>query len=87
MKIDTNVIQDFFGKPSSGHLNSTKALSNNDADASLRVNYAFLIDKAMQTPDTEANAVQQAQELLQSGQLESPENIQKTAENITKFGI
>lgn len=87
MKIETNGIQDFLGKSPPKQLNSAGALSNNDADASLRANYASLIDEATQIPDTDTNTVQQAQQLLLSGQLESPENIRAAAENIITFGI
>jgi len=86
-KIDTNQIQDFLGKPSSKQSDSTKALPNNGADVSLQVNYASFIDKAKQTPQTDTEAVQRAQELLLSGELESPENIRAAAENIIRFGI
>ena len=87
MKIDTDGIQDFLEKSSSRQLSSPRALSNNDADASLRVNYASLIDKAAQIQSTDTGTVQEAQELLLSGELESPENIQTAAENIVTFGI
>ena len=86
-KIDTNQIQDFLGKPSSKQSDSNKALPNNGADVSLQVNYASFIDKAKQTPQTDTEAVQRAQELLLSGELESPENIRAAAENIIRFGI
>jgi len=87
MKIDTNGIQDFVEKSASKQFGSSRTLSSNDADASLRVNYASLIDKAMELPDADANTVEQAQELLLSGKLESPENIREAAENIGTFGI
>ena len=87
MKIETNGIQDFLGKSPPNQLNSARALSNGDADASLQADYASLIDQATQIPHTDTSAVQQAQQLLLSGQLESPENIQAAAENIVKFGI
>lgn len=88
-KIDSNQIPDIL-KESSSKQNDTQrisATSEDGADASLQVNYDSLIEKAMQTPQADDGAVQQAQELLQSGQLESPENIQEAAENIIKFGI
>lgn len=87
MKIDVDGIQDFLEKSPSKQLNSPRAPSNNDPDASLQVDYASFIDEATQIPHTDANAVQRARELLLSGQLESPENIQAAAENIIKFGI
>ena len=87
MKIDTNGIQDFLDKSSSKQLSFSTAPSNNDADASLRVNYAPLIDEAMQITHTDTNTTQRAHELLLSGQLESDENTRAAAENIIKFGI
>ncbi|MHC4622272.1 MAG: hypothetical protein ACYS4W_00040 [Planctomycetota bacterium] len=87
MEIDVNGIQDFCENSSSRQLNPARALSDNKIDASLRVNYASLIDEAMQTPHADASTIQQAQELLLSGQLESPENIREAAENIIRFGI
>ena len=66
---------------------SAKNSSANDADASLQVDYAFLIEEAVQRPQSDSNLVQQAQQLLLSGQLESPENIRAAAANIATFGI
>ena len=87
MKIDTNQIQELLQKPSLSQPGSTKALPNNSADASLQVDFASLIDQANQTPQEDTEAVQRAQELLLSGQLDSPENIQAAAENIINLGI
>jgi len=87
MKIDTNQIQDILEKLSPRQQNSAKPLTNNDADVSLNVDYASLIDQATQIPQTDTNDVQQAQELLASGQLETPENVREAAENIINFGI
>ncbi|MHC4570556.1 MAG: hypothetical protein ACYS0C_00570 [Planctomycetota bacterium] len=87
MKIDTNQIQEILEKLSSRQPNSAKPLTNNDADASLQANFSSLIDEASQPTQTDTKAVQQAQKLLLSGQLETPENIRAAAENIIKFGI
>lgn len=87
MEIDINGIQDFLGKSSSKPLNCDRVPSNNDADALLRVNYAYLIDEATRIPDADSHAIEQAQELLESGELESLENIRAAAENITTLGI
>ncbi len=86
-KVDTNQIQGFLEKSSSRQPNSAAALTANDADVSVQVDYASFIDRAMQTPQTDTQAVQKAGELLLSGQLESPENIRKAAENIIDFSI
>ncbi len=86
-EVDTNQIRDFLEKSSSRPPNSAGALPNNDADVSVEVNYASLIDNAVQSPQTDTQAVQRAQELLLSGQLENPENVREAAENIVNFGI
>ena len=69
-------------QPSSG-----SAATNNDKDVSVQVNYASLIDQAMQATQADDDVVAAARELLLSGKLESPENIQAAAENIIMFGI
>ncbi len=86
-KIDTSQIQDLSEKLTSKQPNPTGAAQNNNTDVSLQLNYASFIDEAMQAPQTDTNAVRQAQELLASGQLESPENIRAAAENIVDLGI
>jgi hypothetical protein len=86
-KIDANQIPDILGKSSSKQPGSAKTPPNNEVDASLQVNYASLIEKAKQTSQTDPKAVQRAQELLSSGQLESPEKIRAAAEDIVMFGI
>ena len=85
-KIDTNqhLIESAL---SAGQSNNTSALPDNDADVSVQVNYADLIEKAIQQPQMDTQRVQQARDLLISGQLENPENIRNAAENIVKFGI
>ena len=85
-KIDTNQHPIEPGL-SAGQPNNAGALPNNDADVSVQVNYAFLIEKAIKQPQTDTQLVQRARDLLSSGQLENPENIRKAAENIVKFGI
>ena len=61
--------------------------NKNEEDVSLQVDYAPLIDKAMQTPQPDDTAVQQAKQLLLSGRLDTPENIRAAAENIIMFGV
>ncbi len=72
---------------SSGQPNSARALPDKDEDVSVQVNYASLIEKALQEPESDAQRVHKARELLLSGQLESPESIRQAAENIVKYGI
>ena len=86
-KIDTSQIQDILEKSSSGQPDSARAPSNIGADASLQLDCDSFIDRAMQAPQTDAEAVRQAQELLLSGELESQQNIRAAAENIVNLGI
>ena len=86
-KVDNNQIQNFLEKPSSRLPSSKPAVSGNDADVSVQVDYASFIDTAMQTPKTDSQVIEKARQLLLSGQLESPENIKQAAENIITFGI
>lgn len=100
-KINNNQIRDLLEELSPRQLNPGSAVPNNDTgvprtrkdafggptDVSVQVNYASLIDRAMQVSQTDADAVGAARELLLSGQLESPKNMRAAAENIIKFGI
>ncbi len=86
-KIDAHQIQDVLGRSTSQQASSAKALGDGGVDVSLQIDYASLVDKAMLTPQTDADVVQRASELLRSGQLESPENVRAAAENIVKFGV
>jgi len=86
-KVDTNQIQGFLEKSSSRQPNSTAALPDNDVDASIQVDYASFIDRAMQTPQTDSKAIKRARELLLSGQLESLKNIKRAAKNMIILGI
>ena len=87
-KIDNNKIRDILEKSSSPpQPEPAGTAANNEVDASLQVNYASLLEKANQIPQTDPDKVQRAEELLLSGQLESDENIQAAAENIITFGI
>ncbi len=72
---------------SNGQPNPPGALRGNDVDVSVQVNYASLVDKAMQPPKTDDQVVRQARELLLSGKLDSEDIIRGVAENILKYGI
>ena len=86
-KIDNSQIQDILGRSSAKQPESAKISSDSSADVSIRVEYASLINKAMQIQNSDTDAVEKAQRLLRSGQLESSQNIRAAAENIIEFGI
>ena len=72
---------------SAGQPNPPGAIRGNDVDVSIQVNYASLVDKAMQPPETDDQLVRQARELLLSGELDSEEIIRGAAEDILEYGI
>ena len=82
-KINNNRIPDILKESSSKQPQET----TNPASDSLQVDCEALIEKAAQLPENDADAIQRAQQLLLSDQLDSPQNIQAAAEKIVKFGI
>ncbi len=86
-KLNANQIQGFLEKSSSRQPNSAAALPDNDVDASVQVDYASFIDKAMQTQQTDSEAIERARGLLLSGELESMKYIKRVAKNIVTYGI
>ena len=85
-EINTNQPLFDSGMPA-GQPKSARAFADKDEDVSIHVNYASLIEKAVQQPEKDVQRIQKARELLLSGQLESPENTREAAENIIKYGI
>jgi len=67
--------------------NESSTGTTDAADATLRAEYASTIRKALESEQSDAQAVQEARESLISAQLDTYENIEQTAENILKFGI
>jgi arginine utilization protein RocB len=86
-KINNNQISNILKDSSSKQSNVSNAEANSQADASLQVSYGSLVEKAKQIPSEDVDAVERARQMLLSGELDSPENIRKAAENIAKFGI
>ena len=86
-KIDASQIQNFLENSPAGAPGQAKNVPSESADASLQVNYADLINGQAPAPEADAEIIQQAQELLSSGELESPQNIREAADNIVKLGI
>ena len=83
-----NINQPLFESGSSpGQANPARALPNSDADVSVQVDYASLIEQATQPPQEDAQLVEKARSLLLSGQLETLQNIREAAENMVKFGV
>ncbi|MHC4114898.1 MAG: hypothetical protein ACYSSL_06240 [Planctomycetota bacterium] len=86
-KIENNQVPDILKESSAMQSTPSNTSTKTGLDASLQVSYDSLIEQAKQIPSEDAGVVQQARELLLSGQLDSTENIQAAAETIVKFGI
>ncbi len=56
-------------------------------NADLRSDYDAIIARAIESEEINIQAVERAKSLLEAGQLDTPQNIQSTAENLLKFGI
>ena len=86
-KININQISDHFDGSSAGKSNRSKAVTSNQADYTLQIDNARLMEQAVSSQPTDTDAVQKARELIQSGQLDTPANIKEAAANIAKFGV
>ena len=65
------------------------ARPNTDSEAArCSIGSDVLLEKAMAASENnDSKAVQRARQLLLSGQLDTPKNIEKAAQNILKYGI
>ncbi len=86
-KIENNQVPDILKESSALQSSPSNIPAKTGLDASLQVSYDSLIEQAKQIPPEDAGVVQQARELLLSGQLDNPQNIRAAAENIVRFGI
>ena len=85
--IDRNQMAPLTGQPAPSNADPAAARPANDADAALHVRFGDLINQAKQSAEADSEAVCEARQLLNSGQLTSPENIASAARNILSFGI
>lgn len=85
--IHNNQVTNTMGSSALPHAEITDRRLTEQSDATAQVDFADLINQAMQAAQAEPDAVQEARELLQSGQLTSAENIRSAAVNIITFGI
>jgi hypothetical protein len=85
--ISNNHVAPIMGMNATPHADTMNRSEPNDLDATLQINFADMVNQALQATETDTDAVQKARELLQSNSLTTPENIQAAAENILKFGV
>ena len=86
-KIENYKVPDMPRESSPTQSGTANTPTKTELDASLQVSYDSLIEQAKQPPQEDADVVQQARQLLFSGQLDSTENILSAAEAIVNFGI
>ena len=86
-KVNNNKVSEILRDSPARQPNSPRSSADNNADALLHVSHELLAEKAQQEPAEDVKAVERARQLLSSGQLCTPENIHKAAENILKLGI
>lgn len=86
-KINTDQIRDMADQPAGRPPEAAKLPSGNLIDASLHVDYASLVDKAMQIPETHPGAVEEAKLLILSGKLDTLDSARDAARSILEFGL
>jgi hypothetical protein len=85
--IDTSQMNPLLGNTPLQSVDPAKSRPTNDLDATLQVSFADLIEKAKQPLAADTESVQEAKQLLLSGELTSPENIRAAAQSMLDFGI
>ena len=84
--IDTNAIKDLMPKPTQSNGRGARS-SPDEVDATLQIQYATLRAEAAKGPQSDAEAVQRARELLLSGRLDKTETIREAAQDLLDFGV
>lgn len=85
--IDANRVGQIMGQASMPTPDPVNTRQTSQADAALHVSFGDLINQAKDSAQADAAAVEEARELLLSGKLTSPENVQAAAQNMLSFGV
>lgn len=85
--IDIHRIRDLHPKPIGKRDRSQESPDASSPDAALDVEYGGLIASALRFPQADEHAVERARELIDAGQLDTPDNIRAAAANIVQLGI
>jgi hypothetical protein len=86
-RVNTSQLQDILANAAAKQARNAEPAQNRSADASLQADYAALIKQAAATCADSRMLLHKAEELLNTGQLETPENISQAARNIAQFGV
>lgn len=85
--VGANQMQDVSGESPFKQPDTGKAVRKGSADAALQVRYASLINKAVQIPQTDGQAIKRARGLILSCELESYACFREAAENMVALGV
>ncbi|MFA5552970.1 MAG: hypothetical protein WCZ89_06395 [Phycisphaerae bacterium] len=86
-KIDKTHISELMAELTSKQPRSADKTDKNSLDASVQIDYASLIKKATEIPESNIDKIETARQLINSGLLESAENYKQAANNMLVFGI
>ena len=86
-KVNTSQLQDILANALAKEARNAEPGQSRPADASLQADYAALIKQAAAACSADNTNLQKVKELLDSGKLETPENIIQAARNIARFGV
>lgn len=85
--INTNQAKNMLGQNPIVNPDPAKTRSQDASDVALRVDFAELVEQAKQASETNADAVEEARQLLNSGRLTTPENVRSAARDMLDFGV
>jgi arginine utilization protein RocB len=85
-KVNLNQIHNISGELSHSRPGAVKTCDNAKS-CSPKIDFDQLVEQAKTASESDPEAVEKARKLLDSGELESQENILKAAENMIKYGI
>ena len=86
-KINNNSLSEVPNEVARHRSAPSKNTAGQQADASLQLTHNSLIEDAKQVQIQDQNAVAKARELIDTGQLDTGENIRAAAEAMVQFGI
>ncbi len=85
--INVNQVGHILGKTSVPNPDATNKHTQDDTDVTLHVSFADLITKAKESATADTAAVEEAKNLLLSGQLTNADNVRAAAEGMFLFGV
>jgi hypothetical protein len=86
-KVNTSQLQDILANALAKEARNTEPGQSRPADASLQADYAELIKQAAAACSDDNINLQKVKKLIDSGKLQTSENIIQTAQNIARFGV